>query len=177
MPPSNEFDIFAQLDAELASVAKASDAKAKLAKTPKISSVNFAFLSPEKRAEMAEERQRLLAEMRSIEWRALANVAFFRREACACGKVHYSFLRMMQRITTTSGKPVTRWAVGADLTLTLPKEVIYEDAKIEMCHDCATSMGFDLLCGEVKYIAKPWERGAFQPRGNAAQIMPEEFDA
>ena len=82
------------------------------------------------------------------EWRSAANVAFFERNECACGKHHTVFQALMLRQIGRANPKNIRWTAFADsdrVDYSLPRETAIRVSKVPMCQVCSADQGYSLV--------------------------------
>lgn len=82
------------------------------------------------------------------EWRPAANVAFFERSQCSCGKHHTVFRQLMLRQVGRLNPNNNRWTVLSRendiINAKLPKETAMRITKVPICPACCADTGYSL---------------------------------
>lgn len=93
----------------------------------------------------AEDLARIKAWELAREWVAVANVAFFERNECNCGKHHTVFHSLMLRQVGRINPKNIRWTAFADtdtVSKALPKETAVRVSKVPFCQCCTHEHGY-----------------------------------
>lgn len=149
---TDDLDFFASLDAEIA--------QANL--KPKLESDRKKLMARLRDNRIAREVQEAArqgiadidATLDSLIWTPMAATAFFVQQDCdACGSSHRMFLQHMEKQSTGTKNPTTRWKRVRRPNPDLPCEVVVQQSKTHMCADCCDDFGFSFPSAEVKFVS------------------------
>lgn len=149
---SNDFDFLAQLDAEIATAT----AKPRLEKDRKalMAKLRDNRLSREAAAGIRQELSTVDAMLDSMIWTPMAAVAFFVQQDCdACGSIHKVFLQHMEKQSTGTHNPTTRYKRVRRPNPDLPCEVVVQQSTTHICADCCEDFGFSFPSAEIKFVS------------------------
>lgn len=134
-------DFFAMLDAEIATITKASKLRADREAAKK--RANNMRASPEIRAAAKATFKALDAELSAQEWTSTKTIALFHEQSCdGCGSVHYTFLQFME-VQSLIRKPSTERSYRvAKPDPKLPRETLVQPMLTHMCASCCEDHGF-----------------------------------
>ncbi len=149
---TDNFDIFAELDAEIAQAT----AKPKLEKDRKalMAKLRDNRLSREAAANIRNELSAVDQMLDSIIWTPMSAVAFFVQQDCdACGSTHKVFLQHMEKQSTGTHNPTTRYKRVRRPNPDLPCEVVVQQSTTHICADCCEDFGFSFPSAEIKFVS------------------------
>lgn len=79
------------------------------------------------------------------EWRRTKNVLCFTRQLCLnCGAYHTTFEGYFERSESKRLNNTKKDVAVKIFELDLPKEVMYHDSQVPVCHECADQLGWEL---------------------------------
>jgi hypothetical protein len=149
---TDDFDFLASLDAEIA----AATAKPKLESDRKklMAKLRDNRLSREAAAGLRSELSAVDQMLETLVWTPMAATAFFVQQDCdSCGSSHRMFLQHMEKQSTGTHNPTTRWKRVRRPNPDLPCEVVVQQSKTHMCADCCEDFGFHFPSAEIKFIS------------------------
>lgn len=149
---TDDFDFLASLDAEIAQA----NLKPKLESDKKklMARLRDNRISREVQAAARAGIAEIDATLEALIWTPMAATAFFVQQDCdACGSSHHTFLQHMEKQSTGTKSPVTRWKRVRRPNPDLPCEVVVQQSTTHMCADCCDDFGFDLTFKQVKFVS------------------------
>ena len=136
------FDLFAELDAEIAKVSAKSKLKSDAESLRK--KANNMRLDTEVRRRAAVEYREIQAIVEADLWEVVKTAALFAEQSCdGCGSKHFNFLQYMQQERKVRKHSDIRWVrIACPLGLRA-KETIIQPLTTHICADCCEDHGFD----------------------------------
>lgn len=152
---SEDFDLFAELENEIAAATAKKALKSDAAKLKK-QALN-PRVSKRVRENAAAEFKAVQAIVEANQWEVIRCGALFAEQACdGCGSVHFNFLQYMQEEQPISGNRsrARRW-VRVSLPIPgVPIETIIQPLTTHICSDCCEDHGFNIHAPTIKLLPR-----------------------
>ena len=148
---NDDFDLFAELEAEIASVTAKSKLRVDAEALRKQS--NNMRLDSAVRRRAAEEYRLVQAIVEADLWEIVKFGALFSEQVCdGCGSVHHTFLQYMKQERKLRRHSDIRWSRTTKVIKGVPYETIIQPLTTHMCSDCCEDHGFEVLRPTIRLM-------------------------
>lgn len=146
---SEEFDFFAELNAEIKQATDKAERMKKAEALRKAS--NNRFATKEQRQLSKAEYEKLRTELEAATWVTDAYYAMFSEQTCdGCGSTHRTFLQYMALQHSLRTRATQRFTpIARPNGLELPRHIMIQPLVTHICDDCCTEHGFDFTSPNV----------------------------